>query len=271
MISITYKQVRKIFLSSCMIFMWHADTHAMLPQQGQNFQQVLADIGTDVDALLTCCSTTFTALGGLSPLIMADFNNTMTAIAGVSSLITTDFNNTMTALAALSALETNNVNQTFTALAAISALITQDFNATMTAIAGVSRLVTTGFNNTFTAIAGVSSLITTDFNATMTALAALSPLIIADFNSTFTVLAALSACNPIPLSQTNVNGGQGILLTTTGASYCLSQNITGSIIISAADITVDLNMHSLLGTIDIISTATNATIKNGNIKPVAPG
>lgn len=138
------------------------------------------------------------------------------------------------------------------------------------ALLGTFTVLNADFNATFTALAAVTTLINQDFNFTMTVIAGLSSLITTDFNNTFTALAALGGCGFIPLFQTNVING-GMLLTATGASYCLTQNITGSIIISAADVTVDLNAHSLLGTIDIISTATNATIQNGNVKPVAPG
>ncbi|MDR3478392.1 MAG: hypothetical protein P4M14_10215, partial [Gammaproteobacteria bacterium] len=137
------------------------------------------------------------------------------------------------------------------------------------ALLGTFTVINTDFNATFTAIAALSTLITRDFNFTMTAIAGVSSLVTTDFNNTFTTIAALGACVPIVLSQASVSNG-GILLTTSGASYCLSQNITGSIIISASDVTVDLNTHSLLGTIDIISTVINATIKNGKIKPAAP-
>jgi len=86
---------------------------------------------------------------------------------------------------------------------------------------------------------------------------------------TFTTIAALGPCDSIALFQTDVNNGT-MLLTTTGASYCLSQNITGSLVVSAPGITVDLNAHSLIGVIDILVTGTQTVIKNGSVNPTAP-
>ncbi|MDR3478391.1 MAG: hypothetical protein P4M14_10210, partial [Gammaproteobacteria bacterium] len=240
----------------------------------------IAGLQSDLDA---CCLTLNSKVDALSSTVIADFAGTFTVLANIkcsgssTGTVTVDFNGTYTAIAGLQSdldaccltlnskvdslrtLVTTDFNGTFTAIAAIPAA---NFSGTYTALAAISALITADFNNTMTAIAGVSSLITIDFNNTMTALAACCTSIISTVTTS-------NPCAPIALSQTSVSNG-GMLLTTTGASYCLSQNITGSIIISAADVTVDLNTHSLIGTIDILGTATNVTIKNGNVKPAAP-
>jgi len=60
---------RNIFTSSyaqmiygVTIFLSMATSQASLPQPGEDLWNVCAQIGTDVDELLTCCSTTFTAI-----------------------------------------------------------------------------------------------------------------------------------------------------------------------------------------------------------------
>jgi len=113
--------------------------------------------------------------------------------------------------------------------------------------------------------------VATEVDALLTCCSSTFTTFAQDFSGTFTALAELSACSPIPLFQSSFTAAGGTLtLATTGASYCLTQNIIGNIIISGSDVTIDLNSFSLIGTIEIQGTAINATIKNGNVKPAAP-
>jgi len=134
---------------------------------------------------------------------------------------------------------------------------------TFTALAALNTLIVNDFDHTFTALARTQDLLSSKIDACCTVL-------INDFNATYTAIAALGKCDPIPLSQTNVVAGI-ITLGTTGLSYCLTQNITANIVITASDITVDLNEHALIGTIDISAASVNVTIKNGSVKPPSDG
>ncbi len=77
-----------------------------------------------------------------------------------------------------------------------------------------------------------------------------------------------TSCAAIPLMQDDVITGS-IIITAAG-SYCLVENITGNITIAASDVTLNLNGHSLFGTIDVSSGSINVLIHSGNIKPLAP-
>ena len=93
--------------------------------------------------------------------------------------------------------------------------------------------------------------------------------LITSFNGTFTTLAAGFACGATPLYQSNVTNG-ALILTTSCANYCLSQPITGSIIIAASNVNVDLNQYCLIGTFSVLGSVSDIEIHNGKIEPAAP-
>jgi hypothetical protein len=90
-----------------------------------------------------------------------------------------------------------------------------------------------------------------------------------DLSGVYTMIEDCCACGPIPLFQTDADQGGGqITLTMTGLSYCLAENITGTIVISASDVTVNGEEHILTGR--VVINAPNAIVHNAKIKAQAP-
>lgn len=95
------------------------------------------------------------------------------------------------------------------------------------------------------------------------------PTIADDFRSTWTVLERIESkadtlCSPC--QATPITAAQTI---TNAGTYCLAQDIAGDIAISAPNVTLDLNGHTIAGStngIFIDSIGTNAWVKNGTIK-----
>jgi hypothetical protein len=64
--------------------------------------------------------------------------------------------------------------------------------------------------------------------------------------------------NPIPLSA-------GATLSTGGRSYILTQDVVGDFIISGTNVSLDLNDHSVTGSINISAGADYCTIRDGRV------
>lgn len=77
---------------------------------------------------------------------------------------------------------------------------------------------------------------------------------------------------PVSCSQIIINSGTvsgGTISITTSGSYCMSQDLTASMLISATCVTVDMNNRMLNGTITI-QTAQDVELLNGRVLPPAP-
>ena len=76
----------------------------------------------------------------------------------------------------------------------------------------------------------------------------------------------LDDCLPISLFDADVP----LTLSVAGSNYCLAENVTGNITISAADVTLDLNDHAVTGRIVVTGSGDRAIIKNGKVTSPAP-
>ncbi len=155
--------------------------------------------------------------------------------------------------------------------------IENSFNGTFTVLTEINNTLTTccaaienEFDNTFT-------LLSAEFNGTSTALADLeSTLTIccdniqSNFNATFTIIASLSTTvtcpPPPPCSPTPITAPTTI---TASGFYCLATDIAGSIVITADNVTLDLNDHTMTGagsgTGITVGSGVNRIVRNGSI------
>jgi hypothetical protein len=103
----------------------------------------------------------------------------------------------------------------------------------------------------------------------------LQTVVIADFTGTFTALAAVSCsttsttqCPSTEISQTDFSGG--LYSIAADGKYCLNQNVTGNINITAAGVALDLNGFIVVGLISANNSSGDITIKNGGIIAPSP-
>src|SRR5581483_8977748 len=68
---------------------------------------------------------------------------------------------------------------------------------------------------------------------------------------------------PVPLTTSGT-------LSVPSTSYCLTQDVTGNITITANDITLDLNDHAVKGLIIINAGADRAVVRNGKVIVTTP-
>ena len=73
---------------------------------------------------------------------------------------------------------------------------------------------------------------------------------------------------PVPLFQSDADAGGAITLSTAGLNYCLAENITATIFIIGANVTVDGNDRVLTGRIYV--DAEDVIVKNTKVKTPAP-
>ena len=77
---------------------------------------------------------------------------------------------------------------------------------------------------------------------------------------------AITACGPTVLTSGDVVAG--VITLSTAGNYCLSEDVTANVTISANCVTLDLNQRCLTGIITVSSD--DVEIKNGNVTPAAP-
>jgi hypothetical protein len=212
------------------------------PQPGENIWHLLAAVGTEVDQLSvsqsSCCAETFTALNAIESTIDS------LATAGC------DLSGTFTALATL----TNQVITIESKVENLSAVIVSNFSSTFTALA-VSGY---SLSDTFTLIDAANQIeFTTQSKLDLCC------------SKIETLFSISQLCESIPLDQSNVVAGT-ITLDVAGRNYCLNQTVTGNILITASDISLNFNDHNLNGSITIASTAPRTTISNGKMFPSSP-
>lgn len=88
-----------------------------------------------------------------------------------------------------------------------------------------------------------------------------------DFIGTWTLLEAIASKVDIPCPSCVITPISAPGTISAPGSYCLANNITGAITITADDVTLDLNNHTIdSGSIGIEITGNNATILNGTIQ-----
>ncbi len=175
--------------------------------------------------------------------ILSDIKNTFTACC---TIIQSDINGTFTTLSDVLTTLTNCCNE-----------ITNEFNQTWTILAA-------GFSNTFTAYFDFKSTLTTCCDQIET-----------NFTNIFIALENLSAicqgsvCNAITITAPGTISIPG--------SYCLANDIIGSIIINANNVTFDLNNHTISGSGAgsgagiILNAGSNRVVKNGRITNIDSG
>lgn len=160
-----------------------------------------------------------------------------------------------------------------------------DFAATWTILADIKDTIITEFQATFTALtdiedtlttccAELTDTITTQFQATFTALAdikdslteccaALTETTTTNFQSTFTILSFVTACLSMPIETPTT--------ITIPGTYCLAQDITGTIVINSDNVTLNLNDHTINNGAIIVNAGSNRLIENGAINNAANG
>ena len=69
------------------------------------------------------------------------------------------------------------------------------------------------------------------------------------------ILYNVTVCAPTPVLSAETISVSGI--------YCLSQNMTGNFVISASEVSLDLNNYKVTGTISVLPSQNQVTIKNG--------
>ena len=69
------------------------------------------------------------------------------------------------------------------------------------------------------------------------------------------ILYNVTVCAPTPVLSAETISASGI--------YCLSQNMTGNCVISASGVSLDLNNYKVTGTINVLPSQNQVTIKNG--------
>lgn len=80
------------------------------------------------------------------------------------------------------------------------------------------------------------------------------------------VMDVIENCSPIPITSADIISG--IITISTAGSYCLAEDLTATLTITADCVSVDLNNHCLTGVVSISSDDTE--VKNGRITPAAP-
>ncbi len=207
-----------------------------------NTNNILAVLGVLKKSINSCCAE-----------LNNDFRSTFTVLA--------DIQNTFTSCC--STIQ-NDVIGTFTSLDDILSTltaccneITNEFNQTWTILAA-------GFNETFISSSEVKTTLTTCCQQIET-----------NFINLFVGLENLitactgNGCNAIPITTP-------ITIAAPG-SYCLANDITGSIIINASNVTLDLNNHTISGmglgggNGIVVNSGSNRVIKNGRITNVDTG
>jgi len=84
------------------------------------------------------------------------------------------------------------------------------------------------------------------------------------FQSTFSIIAALSEpCGPTPLSAAGT--------ISTPGTYCLTNNITGTIAITSGQVVLDLNGYVITGKVTISNNSAIVQVKNGLIENTDAG
>jgi hypothetical protein len=206
------------------------------PQSGENMWHLLAAVGTVVDQISssqsTCCVETFTVLDAIKDTIDSFANSSC------------DLSGTFTALAIL----TNQVITIESKVENLSGVIVSNFSSTFTALAAITN---SSFSDTFTLIDAANQI----------ELATQSKL----NQCCDSIESKLSFCNITPIDQNDVVGT--LTLSVAKSSYCLSQSVTGNIVIAASDISLNLNQNTLNGSITVLGTGDRATIFNGKIAP----
>lgn len=207
-----------------------------------NTKNILAALGVLKNSINSCCAELNNDFIGTFS-VLADIQNTFTTCCVT---IQNDITGTFTTL-----------DDILNTLTACCNEITNEFNQTWTILAA-------GFNETFTSSAEVKTTLTTCCQQIET-----------NFINLFVALENLATactgtgCNAIPITTP-------IAITVPG-SYCLANDIIGSIVINASNVTLDLNNHTISGTGlgggngIVVNAGTNRVIKNGRITNVDTG
>jgi parallel beta-helix repeat protein len=177
-----------------------------------------------------------------------DVTPVLKAISCLRALITNDFNATWTILSHLSFDVTATID--FSGVYSTLAHIDDEFRETWTMIQHCCDEISKDFENTWTILAHVEQELIdcctqnrVDFATTWTMIQNCCDHIQKDFDGTWTILADLTPCAAMPLSQADVTAG--ILLIDIPGTYCLTSDIAGTITISADNVTLDLNGHTV--------------------------
>jgi hypothetical protein len=167
-------------------------------------------------------------------------DDVVTTLTLCCDALATDFAGTFTTL--------TEINDTLTACCEQT---THDFQGTFTALAA-------GFNGTSTVLADIKNSLTGCCIQTQI-----------NFDGTFTVISSLGTVVQCAVFPPCVSTQIKIPMTiTVPGSYCLANDINGSIIINVDNVTLDLNGNTItnLGGDGVtVNTGNNRTVKNGTI------
>jgi hypothetical protein len=211
---------------------------------------------------ITTLSTIAHLSCSFSGTVIADLNPIFTALNACCNNITLEFQETWTILANLSVTATTDLTGVFTALNACCNNITLEFQETWTILANLTVTATADLTGVFTALNSCCNNITSEFQQTWTIIenlsCAFSGTIIGDLTPVFTALEGITAC-----FATSVTGPTTI---TQSGYYCLANNVSGSFVIAANDVVLDLNSHTITtGGVIVQTGIVGATIRNGSI------
>jgi hypothetical protein len=216
------------------------------PQPGANLWNIIAATGTEIDQISInqnmCCAETFTTLYEIESKIdgITTTSCDLSAVFIDLDEINLEALTIASRIDALSIITGNNFAGTFTALESI-----EDCDLSLT-----YSLINTAIVVEFTTQSKLDLCCTT-LNSKIDTLSFTDDL-----------------CASVTLSQSDVIAGT-LTLSTMGQHYCLSQNIIGNISITAANVTLDLNDHTVNGLVMITAGASRAIIQNGKVIPTA--
>lgn len=235
---------------------------------------VITDFNGTFTALAACCNQTFidftgvfTSLTDIKNTLTVDFNGTFTVL----NAIVIDFESTITVINDIKSTLTIDFNGTFTALAACCNQTFVDFTGVFTSLTDIKNTLTVDFNGTFTALAACCNQTFVDFNGVFTVLTDIHETVTTDFNGTFTVFNVLATIIDSPCKATPITAPTTIIVP---GSYCLENDIVGTVSIAASNVTVDLNNHTISapGQVGVFVTAvSNVMVTNGRIDTTAVG
>jgi hypothetical protein len=213
------------------------------------------------DTLTECCDEIKSDIFDTQTLIIDGFEQTWTILAGLdlncSTTVEIDLNGVFTVLA--------DIKDTLTECCAETKA---DFEGTWTILADIENKL--DFFSTFTFIVTGTFIltVTVDFTDVINTITDCCAEIKQDFEGTWTMIEDCCACEPVPLFQSDVDPvTNAILLTVSGVSYCLAENITGTISITGDNVTIEGNNRLVTGRIFI--NASEVIIKDTNVQ--APG
>ncbi len=227
---------------------------------GESYKSVSCDIGPII-LLLNALKAQINQLGqdqfNCCQLLQSDFQETFSILFEVTQSFST-FDATVALLVDTIATLTNSITS-FTGIPLSIAVLQDTVEMCCDTINSEFQQTWTILGNTLNVVNNCCNSISNDFNGTWTFLNA-------EFNQVFNMLSTVTLeelCQP-----TAIIAPTTIILP---GSYCLATNITGTIIINANDVVLDLNNHTIFNGQIIISGKNNSIVCNGILDNATTG